>query len=600
MESVYTYYKENSEAYRRQAATLKKRIHLMGTLRLAIVAALLLSLWLGRAQNAWVLAGITVAYALPFALLMYYHTKLFRRKSYTEAMIRLNDDELKGLEYDFSAFDGAAEKIDAGHPFSLDLDLFGPRSLFQSVNRTVTFYGREQLARYFLSPLSRKEDILRRQEAIRCLASHTQLRQHFYVTGRLHAEQTGGELGRLKTLVEEKNHFLGKTFWKIAVWLIPAGWAAVALGHFAGWLPGAAMSLYFLFSLLVAYAKERQIQKLYSSVNKIERLLAGYADLMKSFEGDQFPSAELTEICNQLTDGKQTASHAIKQLSRYIGGLDQRFSLAGIIMNVLYLRDTRHALQLEGWKEKHASDMERWFDALARFDALCSLGGFAFNHPDYTYPEMAETYFRMEGKGLGHPLLDRRVCVKNDISISRRGCFLIVTGANMAGKSTYLRTVGVNFLLAEMGAPVCADSLTMYPARLVTSLRTSDSLVSNESYFFAELKRLKMIIDRLERGEELFIILDEILKGTNSVDKQKGSLALVKQLVAYRTAGIIATHDLVLGGLAEKFPGQVYNFRFEADIQNEELSFSYRLREGIAQNMNACFLMQKMGIGLSE
>lgn len=600
MELVYTYYKENSEAYRRQAATLKKRIHLIGTIRLVLVAALLLSLWLGRAESAGVLVGITLAYAFPFALLMLYHTKLFHRKSYTEAMIRLNDNELNGLEYNFGAFDGAAEKSDAAHPFSLDLDLFGPRSLFQSINRTVTYYGREQLARYFLSPLSRKEDILRRQEAVRCLASHTQLRQHFYVTGKLRAEQTGGELGRVKTLMDEKNRFLGKTFWKIAVWVIPAGWAVLAIGYAAGWVPATAFSLYFLASLLVAYAKEKQIQKLYSSVNKIESLLAGYADLMKSFEGDQFPSTELTEICTQLTDGKLTASHAIKQLSGYIGGLDQRFSLAGIIMNVLYLRDTRHALLLESWKEKHAASVERWFDALARFDALCSLGGFAFNHPDYIYPEIADTYFRMEGKGLGHPLLDRRVCVKNDIAIDRRGCFLIVTGANMAGKSTYLRTVGVNFLLAEMGAPVCADALTVYPARLVTSLRTSDSLASNESYFFAELKRLKMIIDRLERGEELFIILDEILKGTNSVDKQKGSLALVKQLVAHRTAGIIATHDLVLGSLAEKFPGQVYNFRFEADIQNEELSFSYRLREGIAQNMNACFLMQKMGIGISE
>lgn len=599
IESVYTYYKENSEAYRRQAASLKKRIHLIGSIRLGLVAGLLLCLWLFRAENGWIWTGIVLLYALPFALLMLYHTKLFARKNYTEALIRLNDDELKGLDYDFSAFDGAPEKSDAAHSFSLDLDLFGPRSLFQSINRTVTFYGREELARYFLCPLHKKEAILRRQEAIRCLASHSQLRQHFYVTGKLRSGQTGN-LSRLKALAGEKNQFAGKTIWNLLIWAIPAGWIGIGIGYFAGWLPAAAASMYFLFSLFIAYAKTKQINQLYISVNKMESQLAGYADLMKSFEGDQFPSAELTDICNQLTDGKQTASYAIKQLSSYIGGLDQRFSLAGILTNLFYLRDTRHALLLESWKERHAADLERWFDALARFDALCSLGGFAFNHPEYSYPDIADTYFRMEGKGLGHPLLDRRVCVKNNIDIAERGCFLIVTGANMAGKSTYLRTVGVNFLLACIGAPVCADSLTVYPARLVTSLRTSDSLVSNESYFFAELKRLKMIIDRLEKGEELFIILDEILKGTNSVDKQKGSLALVKQLVAYQTAGIIATHDLVLGNLAAEFPGRVRNFRFEADIKNEELSFSYQLREGIAQNMNACFLMQKMGIGIRE
>lgn len=170
----------------------------------------------------------------------------------------------------------------------------------------------------------------------------------------------------------------------------------------------------------------------------------------------------------------------------------------------------------------------------------------------------------------------------------------------MAGKSTYLRTVGINYLLACVGAPVCADSLTVYPASMVTSLRTSDSLASNESYFFAELKRLRMIIERLQKGEQLFIILDEILKGTNSIDKQKGSLALMKQLVNYRACGIIATHDLVLGSLEDEFPGEIRNFRFEADIKDNELSFSYRLREGVAQNMNACFLMKKMGIIIEE
>ena len=192
-------------------------------------------------------------------------------------------------------------------------------------------------------------------------------------------------------------------------------------------------------------------------------------------------------------------------------------------------------MRLENWIQQHAEDIPRWFDALGRFDAYSSLGGFAFNHPGYIYPEIADAYFKMSGKALGHPLLRRDVCVRNDISIEKSPWFLIITGANMAGKSTYLRTVGVNYLLACIGAPVYADSLTVYPAKMVTSLRTSDSLVSNESYFFAELKRLKMIIDRLHQGEKLFIILDEILKGTNSIDKQKGSLALMKQLVSYQT-----------------------------------------------------------------
>jgi DNA mismatch repair ATPase MutS len=246
----------------------------------------------------------------------------------------------------------------------------------------------------------------------------------------------------------------------------------------------------------------------------------------------------------------------------------------------------------------YGKETQDWFDALGRFDALSSLAGFAFNHPSYTWPAIATSYFQLSGKALGHPLIRRELCVKNDILIDDNPRFLIITGANMAGKSTYLRTVGINFLLAVVGAPVCADELTVYPAQIVTSLRTTDSLAGNESYFFAELKRLKMIIDRLKQGEELFIILDEILKGTNSVDKQKGSLALMKQLAACDTRGIIATHDLALGALAQDFPHLIKNYCFEADITGDSLSFTYHLREGIAQNMNASFLMQKMGITL--
>lgn len=188
---------------------------------------------------------------------------------------------------------------------------------------------------------------------------------------------------------------------------------------------------------------------------------------------------------------------------------------------------------------------------------------------------------------------------ENDATIPSRPYFLIITGANMAGKSTYLRTIGVNYLLACMGCPVCCESLTLYPAQLITSLRTTDSLSDNESYFFAELKRLKRIIDLLDEGQELFIILDEILKGTNSADKQKGSLDLIRQFMRLKADGIIATHDLLLGTLADQFPEYIRNYCFEADIKDNELTFSYRLREGVAQNMNACFLMRKMGITIS-
>lgn len=598
MENVYKYYRENISAYTKRLDNLRKRIHLMGSIRLVLVAGVILSLWFLRNENWQLISGTVVAFIFPFALLMWYHNKLYTRKIYAETLIRLNEDELKGLDYDFSAFDGAPDKISGDHSFSLDLDLFGNHSLFQSINRTVTTFGRERLADWFLHPLTNKTEIQKRQEAIKELTSLTALRQHFYVTGN---SNTGSlnDLGRLEKLSLHKNKFVNSTVWKIWVWMVPAIWIGLTSAYFLDLIDDVFLQMFLIISAVLAYCRVKQITDLYNTVNKMETIFKTYSELMRSIEGDSFQSEELRDISGQFCNEKELASHAIKRLSTYIGGLDQRFSLAGVILNVIYLRDTRHAIQLEHWKQTYVDKLPAWFDALARFDALSSLSGFAFNHPESIYPEIADTYFKMEGKALGHPLLNREVCVKNDIDIRKSPWFLIITGANMAGKSTYLRTIGINYLLACIGAPVCAESLTIYPARLVTSLRTSDSLASNESYFFAELKRLKMIIDRLQNGEQLFIILDEILKGTNSIDKQKGSLALMKQLVAYQSCGIIATHDLLLGTLEKEFPEQIKNYRFEADIKNDELSFSYQLREGIAQNMNACFLMKKMGIVIS-
>ena len=598
MEEIYRYYQENIEAYTRRSAYYAKRIYWLGSVRLALVLLMLLTLWFLRAEDWACLTAVVVAYAVPFALLMVWHNKLYALKLRAEALARLNSAELKGLDYDFSAFDGATEKIDASHSFSLDLDLFGERSLFQSINRTVTALGRERLADWFLHPLTDKRQILDRQEAVREMSALSALRQSFYVTGVLRRgdRKQEGDLALLEKLSRRVNVFADSVVWKALIWLVPMLWAALGGAYLLGWIPGSVLNVYFLIVLAVAYCRAKAVNELYAAVNKMESIFKVYARLMERIEGEEFQARELRELRGQLVDEQGRASDAIKRLSAYIGGLDQRFSLAGLLFNLLYLRDTRHAIALERWNRTYAERLPLWFDALARFDALSSLGGFAFNHPDYVYPEIADTYFQMEGKALGHPLLDRRVCVRNDIDMRQSPLFLIITGANMAGKSTYLRTVGVNFLLACLGAPVCAASLTVYPSRLVTSLRTSDSLASNESYFFAELKRLKMIIDRLRAGERLFIILDEILKGTNSVDKQKGSIALMRQLVAFGACGIIATHDLVLGSLEEEFPGQICDYRFEADIQDDELTFSYKLREGIARNMNACFLMRKMGI----
>jgi len=595
MEKVYQFYTSNVESYNIRINNLKNKIHLFGTIRLILVAGLVAAIWFLKNYNWQILTIGILVFLIPFIVLMVYHTSLSRKKSYAEALRDLCLNELNGLNYDFSAFDGVAEKINGEHSFTLDLDIFGERSFFQSINRTVTLQGKNLLAEWFTCPLTNKKEILIRQEAIKELSTLSHLRQHFYVTGK---EQPGKEsdANTLYTLTKSKLYFAHSIFWRVMMWIVPALWVLLVIGYLLNIIDYQLLTIFFFICIFLAFAKTKLVNQIHNEVNKMEKIFNTYSNLMKSIEGDDFKSDLLSQISHQLITGNVPASKAIKQLSKYIGALDQRVSAAGIIMNIFTLRDIRKVYALEKWKLTYGQDVIGWIDALAQFDALSSLAGFSFNHPEYIYPEICDSYFQMSGKQLGHPLVPREVCVRNDISIEKNPYFMIVTGANMAGKSTYLRTVGINFLLSCIGAPVWADELNVYPAHLVTSLRTSDSLVSNESYFFAELKRLHMIIERLRNGEELFIILDEILKGTNSIDKQKGSLALIKQLISFKTCGIIATHDLILGTLQEEFPNDVKNYRFEADIQKDELSFSYTLREGVAENMNACFLMQKMGI----
>lgn len=587
MEKLYTFYNEKIQTLTAESGKLSKRIHLIGTLRLAWVIAAAATIYLtysGRKEAAI----IFLMFALPFILLMNYHNRLFAKRQSVEILIELNKNELKALDNDYSAFDGANEEKDPSHSFSFDLDIFGEYSLFQAINRTATNLGKQKLIEWMKQPADKKEEILKRQEIIQELSSMPDFFQQFYMIGKLN--YTKNENQALLNQISKRSEPFQSPVLKILIWCIPATWFLLISFVCIHLLSEAWLGIFFPISLVIAYWKNKAIQKIHQNADQLEHVLLAYANLISYTETCTFKNESLQQI--QTRFGR--ASKALKRLSNHIGALNQRFSTIGAILNILFMRDTRHAIALETWIRDYGEKSIEWLDALGECDAYLSLGQFAFNHPDYAYPTISDSYFMMKGKKLGHPLLNKNICVKNDIEIPQSPSFLIITGANMAGKSTYLRTIGCNFFMACLGLPVCAEELTIYPAHLVTSLRTSDSLASSESYFFAELKRIKMIIDRINNGEKLFIILDEILKGTNSLDKQKGSIALLKRFIAKETCGIIATHDLILGTLEKEFPDKVKNYCFEADIKNDKLSFTYKLQNGIAQNMNASFLIQKL------
>lgn len=592
LDKVIESYEQISETEKIKLEKLKRKIFQIGSLRLAVVLFCSFTIYYFWFNTLPILSSIIICSIL-FLFLLKYHNRLFYQKRYCELLIENAENELKAIDYDFSAFDGASEAENSNHSYSLDLDLFGQHSFFQSVNRTVTSYGKSKLIDKFLNPSDKKEEILTNQSIIKELSYKTDLQNHFRAVGQMSAT----EHLEVESFVEQfqKSKSLFTSVWKFAPF-VPAAIIIcfIALGQFVDITAAMWMILYVLL-FVASLIPAKLIKEKMSFFDKKLDSLKTYSHIFQIIEKESFTSQELINLQQQVTTNK-SASLAIYQLQKLSNNLDQSQNLLGFaILNPLFFWNVIYAIKIEKWIEENKDNINQWFNTIGEFDSFMSLAIFSYNHPNYIFPKVTDNY-TFEAKDLGHPMIRREVCVTNDVNITHHPYFLVVTGANMAGKSTYLRTVGLNMVLANMGAPVFAKSLRFYPFHLVTNLRTSDSLADNESYFFAELKRLKMIIDRLQSGEQVFIILDEILKGTNSEDKQKGSIALMKQLIANQGCGIIATHDLILGNLEKEYPNEVKNYRFEADITNEELTFTYKIREGVAQNMNACFLMSKMGI----
>lgn len=600
LEHIIATYQQIIQNAELELQSARKRIYYISLLRLVLFVGAIagaITFW----TDGWLY--ISVFAILPFILFVWLvkrHNFWFHRKDFLKKKIVINEQELRAIQYDFSGFEDGEEYIDPGHLYTFDLDVFGEHSLFQYINRTSTPVGKQHLADWFNRHLENKEAIEQRQEAIRELSTELEYRQQIRLLGLLYKGKPA-DTTEIKEWADSPSYYRKHALLRIIpVTVSIINLVCISLA-FLGILPASAAGGVFISFVIFSSIFSKGITKLQTTYGEKLQILSTYADQILLTEKKEMHSPILQQLKAELTSQNQTASQAVRQLSKLMNALDQRSNLLmSTILNGLIFWELRQVMRIEQWKDTHANDLPRWIETIGEIDAYCSLATFTYNHPEYIYPKVYSQSFHLQAKGLGHPLMNRNKCVRNGIDIDKRPFFIIITGANMAGKSTYLRTVGINYLLACIGAPVWAEQMEIYPARLITSLRTSDSLTDNESYFFAELKRLKLIIDKLEAGEELFIILDEILKGTNSMDKQKGSFALIKQFMNMNANGIIATHDLLLGTLIDSFPQNIRNYCFEADITNNELTFSYQMRDGVAQNMNACFLMKKMGIAVID
>ncbi|WP_270653079.1 MutS family DNA mismatch repair protein [Phocaeicola plebeius] len=593
------HYTERLSLTKGQLQQVKKQIFRISMLRLTLFIAGVAGIYFFFSQTPLLIVCICLTF-LPLFILVKIHNRFFIRKEWLETQARIIQEELQALSGDYSSFEDGKEYVNPEHPYSFDLDIFGRRSLFQSINRTCTFFGKDRLAKWLQNHLHEKTSIEKRQEMVREISEHTLFREQFRVAGLVHHGQSS-DAEKIQAWSQSPAQYLHAGWVKAFIWGVPVINSLLLITSLAGWTSFSWLGLSFGIFLVLSFGIIKRATYIQETYGKQLKSLNGYARLIALAKAEDWKSAGMLELMERFNLNGQSPVQALQQLSKELDRLDLRNNqFLYVLLEGSIFFQLQEIVRIERWKVRYGQHISEWLETVGELDALCSLGTFAYNHPQYTYPELTEKPFYFLATQMGHPLMPVSQCVKNDATIPSRPFFLIITGANMAGKSTYLRTIGVNYLLACIGAPVCCERLKLHPNQLITSLRTSDSLSDNESYFFAELKRLKRIIDLLNQGQQLFIILDEILKGTNSMDKQKGSFDLIRQFMQMKANGIIATHDLLLGSLIKQFPEEIRNYCFEADIKDNELTFSYKLREGVAQNMNACFLMKKMGIILQE
>lgn len=575
-------------------AKLKRRQVVLSVVRLLLfMLTLATPFLLYDAIDYWGLLAM-VAPLILFMLLVKQYVKESERKRFELHKVEINKLEIEALQHRFTSFDEGSEFIDPDHMNAYDLDLFGHGSLFQFLNRTVTPKGKQKLAHQLKNPILQPLEIESRQEQVKELSEAIEWRQNFAAQGRMYAEKEE-ENNLFDSWGAQQFHLKSARQAKVLIpVLMVIGTLSLLVWIFAG--NSALFSLALIIQVVVWMIEHKAIKEVNEQFGKRDKVLQKYGFLLQSIENHDWKSESGKAFIARL-NAKGSPSKQIMKMRKIIASYDNRNNLLlGFIINLMFAWDYWHTYRLIKWHNANQGNYALWMNAIAHFDAVSSIANFSCNHPEYVYPKFTTGRFSIDAKEMGHPLIHPDKMKTNDFHLAGELQTIIVTGANMSGKSTFLRTVGVNMVLGMSGAPVCAMQMSFKPVEVFSNMRTTDSLFDDESYFFAELKRLQSILEEVDKGRELLIILDEILKGTNSVDKLHGSQKLLQRLVRQGTSSIIATHDLKLTELEQDYPENIKNMCFEITIENDEMQFDYQLRNGVTTIMNATFLMKKMGI----
>ena len=583
-----TFYTEKITSFSAQVSRLQNQLTRSSILRLGVFIALVFGVYFFF-ENTKAIGVVLLFGTALFLFLITRHQDIKYKRDLLLQLIAINKKELKILNRDFHEFETGSQYQDTTHSYSHDIDLFGVGSFFQYANRTTLKSGTDTFASLLTS--NDITGIPQKQEAVKELASLPDWRQQFAAVACL--VQTKTKTKTVTSWLKTYEAFVPKQIPLLST-LFSLISGVCVVSYFFGLISGYMLFGWFLIGLIISGVFIKKVNKLATHTTEIHSTFQQYYKLIIQIETQDFKAALLQDQKKKIEGSGQKASAVLQKFSRYLSSLDQRNNiLIGVLTNGFMLRDMRVSHHIEKWIIAHKKEVSTWFEVLHFFDGYTTLGAYAFNHPSQTYPSITDGASVLNMQGAAHPLLDPQRAVSNTMQIDT-GQFFIITGANMAGKSTFLRTVALQIVMANMGLPTPAAQSQYSPIKLITSMRTTDNLTQDASYFFSELQRLKYIVQAIEK-DTYFIILDEILKGTNSQDKASGSKKFIEKLVQSKATGIIATHDLSLCETANTY-SEVENYYFDASIKNDELYFDYTFKKGICQNMNASFLLKKMGI----
>lgn len=503
------------------------------------------------------------------------------------------DKAIARLEHEWDALDDGKDFIDRDHIYSTDLDLFGRASLFQLLCSARTHAGRETIASWMKTPAG-QEKVLARHAAISELRDRHAVREQVAAAGRSSVFTLRPRA--IQSWVSEISSQRRLPSWvhvtALAVVLVLAG---IPFLYWFGYV--SLQNLWFLLAVWVgvegafAYPFAKQVQSISESAESPSVELPILADLLEIIEHEQFVSPALVSIARRVRRNGNPASREVRRLHGLVRMLLWRNTLGPLS---LLLWGTQFSTAIDRWHRRLGSNLLEWISAIADFEALVSLSAYSFEHPADVFPEFVSETPVFDARALGHPLLGEGVCVRNDVRLDNDSRFLIVSGSNMSGKSTFLRAVGANAVLAQMGAPVRCAVLRLSELKIAAAIRVQDSLADGQSHFFAEMQRLRRIIDLAAEGPVLFVV-DEIMSGTNSKDRRIATEWVISALVRRGAIGLITTHDLTLTEIASNgLPGR--NVCFEDSGEGGKLNFDYKLRQGLLTRSNALNIVRMLGI----